>query len=79
MAKPMICTACGTSGRARKETPGSFIIEVILWLCFLVPGLIYTIWRYSRKHWVCEVCKSPNLVPLDSPAGRTLAEKYRPS
>lgn len=78
MSKPLICSACGTTGQVRRETPGSFLIEVILWLCFLVPGLIYTIWRYSRRHWICKVCGNSALVPVSSPAGRSLAEKYQP-
>jgi len=45
--------ACGVAHRARviaarrvapMRTRGSILIEIVLWLCFLVPGLIYFIW-----------------------------------
>ena len=76
MAKELICSACGTTGKPKTETRGSFVIEVILWLCFLVPGLIYTIWRLTTRGPVCRACEGKQLLPLTSPAGKALAEKY---
>lgn len=63
------CTACRQMGEARRVTPGSFLIEVALWFCFLFPGLIYSLWRVSNKHVVCARCGltncliAPNLAP----------------
>lgn len=68
-----VCKQCGTVDEPATETPGSFAIELILWLCFLVPGLIYSFWRLSRKHAVCRACGSREIVPLDTPVGRKLA------
>jgi len=68
-----ICGRCGTVGAPRKETPGSIWIEVVLWLCFVVPGLVYSIWRLSRRHEVCRACGSAELLPLNSPLGRKAA------
>lgn len=68
-----VCKRCHTVAEPRKETPGSLAIEVVLWLCFLVPGLVYSLWRLSRRHDVCRACGSRDLVPLDSPVGRSLA------
>jgi hypothetical protein len=77
MAKILICSACGTTGKPKSETPGSILIEIILWLCFIVPGLIYSIWRHTKRHDVCRSCGAAQLLPVDSPAGRSLAEKYK--
>lgn len=66
----MYCTSCGSEGQGRTKTRGALLIEVILWLCFLVPGLIYSIWRLSSKHKVCSSCGAATLVPLSSPVAR---------
>lgn len=76
MAKELICSACGTTGKPKTETRGSFFIEVILWLCFLIPGMIYTVWRLTTRRKVCRACSAHQLLPLDSPAGKALAAKY---
>lgn len=64
------CTSCGHQGKGRTKTRGSLLIEVVLWLCFLVPGLIYSIWRQGSKHKVCASCGASSLVPLNSPVAR---------
>ena len=71
--KATICAACGTSGQVKTVTPGSIFIEIILWLMFIVPGLVYSIWRHTRRHKVCRACGSAQLVPVESPMGRKLA------
>lgn len=74
-----ICSACGTVGSAKSVTRGSVFIELILWLCFLVPGLIYSIWRLSSRHKACRACGNAQLVPINSPVGRELMQKYKPA
>lgn len=61
------CTTCGHEGPTKTRTKGSLLIEIILWLCFLVPGLIYSIWRISSRQPVCTSCGATTLVPPDSP------------
>lgn len=73
-----ICTACGTIGRAKKVTRGSVLIEIILWLCILLPGLLYSIWRMGSSTKVCRACGAPNMVPLNSPMGRQLRDRFQP-
>jgi hypothetical protein len=53
MASEKFCPNCGTIGKPKKKTKGSFAIEVLLWLCFLIPGLIYSLWRMTSKVPVC--------------------------
>lgn len=77
MAK-MICTVCGTAAEPKRITKGSTLIELILWLCLLVPGLIYSIWRLSTRYDACSKCASSQLVPVDSPVGKRLAGEMHP-
>lgn len=69
------CTACGEQGKPKTVTRGSIWIEIILWLCFIVPGVIYSIWRMTTRHAACASCGSKQLVPLDSPVARAHRRK----
>jgi hypothetical protein len=77
MAK-MICTVCGTAGEPKTITKGSTLIELILWLCFLIPGLLYSIWRLTSRHKACAACGNQNLVPPDSPIGKKIVTELHP-
>jgi hypothetical protein len=78
MMSDMVCKDCGTTGEPARITKGSTMIELILWLCFLVPGLIYSFWRLSSRYDACACCGSVALVPVNSPVGRTLAQQHQP-
>lgn len=54
-------------------TPGSFAVELLLWLCLLVPGLVYSLWRLSARRDVCAKCGAGQLLPLDTPKGAQIA------
>ena len=69
MAQKM-CLQCGSVGDTKRFMKGSILTELILWLFFLLPGLIYSIWRHSTVAQVCSKCESPNVIPLDSPVAR---------
>ena len=71
MAQKM-CLQCGSIGDTKQFMRGSILTELILWLFFLLPGLIYSIWRHSTVAQVCSKCESPNVIPLDSPVARNL-------
>jgi len=49
--------------------------EILLWLLFIVPGVLYSIWRLSSRCTACEKCHAPNLIPMDSPRGRQLVQE----
>jgi hypothetical protein len=76
MSMKMICSSCGTVCYPVKITKGSILIELFLWLCFLFPGLIYSIWRLTSRYNACPCCKSSEIIPLNSPKGLKLVEKY---
>ena len=71
--KALFCTSCGHEGPAKSVTRGSILIEIVLWLCFIVPGLIYSLWRLNSKGKVCASCGHSTLIPTGSPAA--LAQK----
>lgn len=70
-----VCPNCGYVGKPKKKTKGSFWIEVILWLMFIVPGILYSVWRISSREKVCPKCGNPHMIPLDSPRGRKVLEE----
>lgn len=74
----MICTTCGTRGAPARHTRGNIFIELILWLCLIIPGLIYSIWRISTRQEVCPGCGLPNMIPVSTPAGKKLIERNPP-
>ncbi len=75
MAKQFVCTQCGHKGNYKRVTKGSIIIEIFLWLLFLLPGLFYSIWRLSSKQDVCPKCRNANcMIPVDSPMAKKLLE-----
>lgn len=71
-----ICPNCGTCAWPKKVARGSFLLEVVLWLCFLLPGFIYSMWRLTTKQKVCPSCRQPGMAPVNSPIGRELVQRY---
>jgi hypothetical protein len=76
MASISICTTCGYQGKPVSRTKGSIWIEIILWICFIVPGIAYSLWRLMTREQVCPACKNPSMIPLDTPQGQKLAETF---
>lgn len=51
------CSNCWYKGRADYRRRWNTILEVCLWLLFIIPGLIYTLWRFMNKICICPKCK----------------------
>jgi hypothetical protein len=64
------CTQCGTVANPKKVTKGSFLIEVFMWLLFIFPGIIYSLWRLTSKYQACPQCKAANMIPVTSPVAQ---------
>lgn len=62
------CMTCGVDAASKTRTRGSIGLEIVLWLCLIVPGLIYSVWRLTTRRQVCSACGAENIIPLDSPA-----------
>jgi hypothetical protein len=75
MANKYICTRCGSRRINERSCKGSIIIELFLWLMFIFPGLIYSLWRFSTYRMVCKECQSDDVVPIRSPFGQRVAEQ----
>lgn len=71
-----ICTKCGSIGIPQTTAKGSLGIEIILWLFFLIPGLIYSLWRIFSKYSACPQCGSPSMIPTATPAGQKLVKEF---
>lgn len=74
----MICTTCGFVGPAVTKTPGNIWYEIILWIFFILPGVLYSIYRLASKKQVCSSCGNPTLIPIDSPKGQEMMRKNQP-
>lgn len=61
------CKDCGSKVYPYKKVKGNILIELILWCFFIIPGLIYTIWRVSDRKLTCPVCHKSNVIPESSP------------
>jgi hypothetical protein len=57
------CPNCGHIGQPVLRTKGSFGLEICLWLLFIIPGLIYSIWRLTSKEKGCPDCGFAHLIP----------------
>ncbi|MEO6421839.1 MAG: hypothetical protein ABIR84_03925 [Candidatus Nitrotoga sp.] len=72
-----LCTSCGYIGETKIISKGSIDTEIILWFCFLIPGVIYSIWRYRSQHEVCPICDHATIIPADSPKAQQIIHKNR--
>lgn len=79
MSDEMVCKRCGHHGKPESKTRGSFWIEVVLWLCFIIPGLVYSLWRLTTRGTICPKCGSEDLLPIDSPLGKKLMQEVAPA
>jgi hypothetical protein len=76
MTGPIICGNCGSISQEPKSgNRGSLILEILLWLFFILPGIIYTIWRRRGKP-CCPKCGSENIMPLNTPGGQETKRKF---
>src|SRR5262249_46741156 len=62
----------------KQYTKGSILTEIILWLFFLLPGLIYSLWRATTNYWGCPQCASQNMIPVDSPSAQKFFAETKP-
>jgi hypothetical protein len=72
-----LCTSCGYVGETKTTTKGSIDTEIILWFCFLIPGLIYSIWRFRSRYEECPICDQATIIPADSPEALQIIRENR--
>lgn len=75
--KKFVCTQCGYVGISKSKHKGGCGVEVLLWLFFIIPGIIYSVWRASSKHQVCPMCGNSSLIPVDSPRAKKIMDEFK--
>jgi hypothetical protein len=76
---PQYCTACGTTDLPIFRCKGSGLITFLLLLFFLLPGILYAMWRSTTRHAVCPRCGSSAVIPLDSPRAKAALSTQVPA
>lgn len=72
MAQQRICVQCGYVGKTKRVTKGSLLIEIVLWIAFIIPGILYSLWRLTTRYDACPSCGAATMIPVDSPKGREM-------
>lgn len=74
----LICRTCGTMGNAEVQRRGSATLEVFFYFFLVFPGIFYSIWRSGKRKRTCKACGTSDLIPIGTPAGRSLLNKFNP-
>ena len=64
--KKYVCMECGCQRDPINAKRGLLVIEIFMWLLYIFPGIIYSIWRRVRKQQVCPNCRNPSVVLTSS-------------
>ncbi len=70
----MVCPNCGYIGKG--QVRGHILIELMLWLVYIIPGLIYSIWRLSAKRTVCPECGYHAMLSVHTRKGRIMVNDF---
>ena len=59
----IICPSCHYIGESEAIAKGSRKIEITLWCCLILPGMLYTMWRQSKENQRqgCPQCRETNV------------------
>lgn len=76
---PMWCPNCGAVGAPVTVTRGSLLVELVLWLMMVLPGVLYSVWRLTTRHQACPVCKAAGMIPVESPRARAALREGAPT
>ena len=77
MDKKLFCSSCGSTNKPKSHTKGSLLIEIILWILLIFPGIIYSIWRLTTRSKVCRDCGASSLIPRDSPVAQKMLNELK--
>ena len=72
-----LCTSCAYVGETKTISKGSVNTGIILWFFFLIPGLVYSIWRFLSRHEVCPICDQATIIPAGSPKTKNIIRESR--
>lgn len=63
----VVCLNCGHEAPPVIQSSGHRVVEAVMWLMLIIPGLLYSMWRYSTRKQVCVSCGALELVKASSP------------
>ncbi len=69
----VVCRSCGRYASVPgQRMPGNLVLEVLLWLFYLIPGIIYSVWRRQDSNAVkfCVGCNGTDLLPVVTTEGQ---------
>lgn len=67
-----LCTLCGHETlQPLRRMPGTGWVSLLLLVPFVLPGVVYQVWRFAMRREVCPRCGSTALIPGDAPLART--------
>jgi len=74
----IMCSTCGYVSTVEYQLPGSAVIEIILYLFYLLPGIIYSVWRRtdSNKIAVCPKCGGRSISNIMSAEGHMSFKRF---
>lgn len=77
LLKKHVCKDCGTKKAPYIGRKGSLLLEIFLWFMFIIPGIIYTLWRFSNFQKTCPKCGSTSIVAHDTPMGKKITQQLK--
>ncbi len=70
-----ICSECGYVGKCKITKSGSLATELKMWLLYVIPGPIYTLWRLRSRKRLCRHCDSEKILSIKTETGYALLKK----
>lgn len=67
-----VCTVCHTVSDGAGPRRGWITLEIFLWCCGLVPGLLYSAWRGWPSSKRCGSCGASSMIPVSTPLGKSI-------
>ena len=67
-----LCVTCKSVGEPIMNKPGSGWVTFILAWFFIVPAIIYEVWRSVSKYGTCSKCQSKTLIEINSPEAKRI-------
>lgn len=72
-----VCKNCEEVGGVTTKLLGTGWVEAVLYLFYIAPGIIFSVWRRKGAKQVCSACGSDQLVAAKTRAGKQIiADQY---
>ena len=71
----VVCESCNEQTMSVTKMKGTMLINIVLLVCMVVPGVLYFVWRLTTKHKACGSCGSDQILPINSLKGKKLLKE----